>query len=206
MTNVVTLPGVNQPQALSPREETIAALRETLGGWQLTGIASFITGPPLNFTCGISGLSTGIGGGAACNALGALKIKKGSLVDPTLGPTPGWFDRSIIGQVTLPQLAANNEPGMFGSMSKNSLQGPGRNNWDIALMKNFTLPWFSAEKSVLQLRLETFNTFNHPQWQGVNTGCSDQTAPGAPCTGNVLGEVNSAFPARILQLGGKFSF
>jgi Carboxypeptidase regulatory-like domain len=182
------------------------AARTALGGWQLSGIASFMTGPPLNFTCGISGLSTGIGGGAACNALGSLKIKKGSLVDPTLGPTPGWFDPSIIGQVTLPQLAANNEPGMFGTMGKNSLQGPGRNNWDIALMKNFTLPWFSAEKSVLQLRLETFNTFNHPQWQGVNTGCSDQTAPGAACTGNVLGEVNSAFPARILQLGAKFSF
>jgi hypothetical protein len=91
-------------------------------------------------------------------------------------------------------------------MGKNTLQGPGRNNWDIALMKNFALPWFSAEKSVLQLRLETFNTFNHPQWQGVNTGCSDQTAPGDPCTGNVLGEINSAFPARILQLGAKFSF
>jgi hypothetical protein len=183
-----------------------AAARTTLGGWQLSGIASFMTGPPLNFTCGISGLSTGIGGGAACNALGPLKIKKGSLVDPTLGPTPGWFDPSIIGQVTLPQLAANNEPGMFGTMGKNTLQGPGRNNWDIALMKNFALPWFSAEKSVLQLRLETFNTFNHPQWQGVNTGCSDQTAPGDPCTGNVLGEINSAFPARILQLGAKFSF
>ena len=183
-----------------------AAVRTTLGGWQLTGIASFITGPPLNFTCGIAGLSTGIGGLAACNPLGPMKIKKGTLVDPTLGPTPGWFDPAIIGQVTLPQLAANNQPGMFGTLGKNTLQGPGKNNWDIALMKNFLLPWFGSENSTLQFRLETFNTFNHPQWQGVNTSCSDQTAPGDPCTGNVLGEINSAFPARIVQLGAKLSF
>jgi hypothetical protein len=183
-----------------------AAVRATLGGWQLTGIASFMTGPPLNFTCGISGLSTGIGGLSACNALGPLTIKKGTLVDPTLGPTPGWFDPSIIGQTTLPQLAANNQPGMFGTMGKNTLTGPGRNNWDMALMKNFSLPWFAGENSSLQVRFESFNTFNHPQWQGVNTSCSDQTSPGAPCTGNVTGEINSAFPARILQLGARLSF
>ncbi len=165
-----------------------------------------MTGPPLNFSCGIAGLSSGIGGAVVCNPLGSLNVKKGTLNDPTLGPTPGWFDPSAIGQTTLDQLFANNQPGMFGTMGKNTLRGPGRNNWDLALMKNFALPWFSGEKSALQFRLESFNTFNHPQWQGVNTTCSDQTAPGAACTGDVLGEVNSAFPARILQIGLKFIF
>ena len=128
-------------------------------------------------------------------------------MDPNLNsPTPSWFNPASIGQVTLDQLAANNQPGMFGTMGKNRLRGPGRNNWDLALMKNFQLPWFAGEHSTLQFRLESFNTFNHPQWQGVNNACSDQTAPGAPCTGDVLGEVNSAFPARILQLGLKFAF
>ncbi len=183
-----------------------AAVRSILGGWQLSGIASFMTGPPLNFSCGIAGLSSGIGGAVVCNPLGSLNVKKGTLNDPTLGPTPGWFDPSAIGQTTLDQLFANNQPGMFGTMGKNTLRGPGRNNWDLALMKNFALPWFSGEKSALQFRLESFNTFNHPQWQGVNTTCSDQTAPGAACTGDVLGEVNSAFPARILQIGLKFIF
>jgi hypothetical protein len=180
--------------------------KQLLAGWQLGGINTFVTGPPLNFTCGINGLSTGIGGNVGCNALAPMVVKKGMLNDPNLGPTPGWFNPAIVGQPTLAQLAANNEPGMFGDMGRNTLVGPGRNNWDLALMKNFELPWFSGEHSTVQFRLESFNTFNHPQWQGVNTGCSGQTAPGAPCTGDVMGEVNSAFSPRILQLGLKFIF
>jgi len=86
------------------------------------------------------------------------------------------------------------------------MRGPGRNNWDLALMRNFKLPRFGGERSNLQFRWETFNTFNHPQWQGVNTTCNGVTSPGAPCTGDVLGEVNSAFPARIMQLGLKLAF
>ncbi len=185
--------------------------RHLLGGWQLGGISSFMTGPPLNFSCGISGEASGIGEGVMCNPLGPLKVKKGTLIDPNLnngngGPTPGWFDPSIIGQVTDAQLLANNQPGMFGTMSKNPMRGPGRNNWDLALMRNFKLPWFGGERSNLQFRWETFNTFNHPQWQGVNTTCSGATGSGAPCTGDVLGEINSAFPARIMQLGLKLAF
>ena len=191
-----------------------AFARHLLGGWQLGGISSFMTGPPLNFSCGLSGLASGIGEGVMCDPLGSLKVKKGTLIDPNLnngsgGPTPGWLDPNVIGQVTLDQLQANNQPGMFGTMNKNPMRGPGRNNWDLALMRNFKVPWFGGESSNLQFRLETFNTFNHPQWQGVNTDCTSTNAastPGAACTGGQLGEITSAFPARILQLGLKFAF
>ncbi len=101
------------------------------------------------------------------------------------------------------QLLANNEPGMFGSMGNNPLTGPGRNNWDIAVMRNFR---FHQEKDNIQFRLESFNTFNHPQWNGVNTFCSDQNPDGGSCAGNGFGEVTSAYPARILQLGLKLAF
>src|ERR1035438_3683062 len=107
-------------------------------------------------------MASGIGGNVVCNPLGPIKVTKGSLVDPNLNsPTPSWFNPASIGQVTLDQLAANNQPGMFGTMGKNRLRGPGRNNWDLALMKNFQLPWFAGEHSTLQFRLESFNTFNH---------------------------------------------
>jgi len=99
---------------------------------------------------------------------------------------------------------------MFGYMGRNFLTGPGRNNWDIALLKNFALPWFGAERSSIQFRWETFNTFNHPQWSGVNATCGTGTPPGTPCSGitNNLGnaEVASAFPPRIMQFGLKFIF
>ena len=183
--------------------------RNVLYGWQISGISSFMTGSPIDLQCGIAGLSSGIGGPVVCDSLGHLAVKKGVTDDPQFGPTPTWFDPSVIGQVTMDQLAANNQPGMFGNMGKNPLTGPGRNNWDLAVLRNFKAPWFKGENSSLQFRFESYNSFNHPQWSAVNLFCSGQTAPGAPCNGSENignGEVSAAASPRILQLGLKFIF
>ena len=186
-----------------------ALVRASLGGWQVAGVTTFSTGTPLGLTCGISGLASGVGGSVMCNSLGKVAVKKGVTIDPQFGPTPTWFDPGTIGQITLPQLLANNEPGMFGYMAKYVLTGPGRNNWDFGLTKNFTLPWFRSEHSTLQFRWETFNTFNHPQWNRVNLFCSGLTLPGQPCNGaNNIGnsEVSGAYNPRIMQLGLRLVF
>lgn len=134
-----------------------------LGGRQLNGITTFSSGPPLETGCGISGLSSGNGGGVRCNTLGKVGVQNGVYDDPTYGPTPTWYNPATIAQVNVDQLPSNNEPGMFGYMGKNALTGPGRNDWDLGLTKNFELPWFNGEHSNLQFRWESFNTFNHPQ-------------------------------------------
>ena len=186
-------------------------LKGTLGGWRVSGITSFFTGQPVDFGCGITDMSSGIGGGVRCNTLGPLKIKKGiDSSDTEFGPTPTWFDPSVIGQPTLEQLRADGQAGMFGYMGRNVLTGPGRNNWDMALMKDIQLPWFKGEHSTIQFRLETFNTFNHPQWNAIKAECGGDTPPGTPCSGieNNLdnGQVSGAWRPRIMQLGLKFIF
>jgi hypothetical protein len=187
-----------------------ASLRTALGGWSFSGITSFWTGQPVDFGCGVSGFSSGIGGGVRCNSLGPLKIKKGVYNDPEFGPTPSWFDPGTIGQITQAQLLANNEPGMFGYMGRDPLTGPGRSNWDLALLKDFRTPWFGGEKSTVQFRLETFNSFNHPQWESINASCGSTTPFGQPCNdlannrGN--GTVTSDWGPRVLQLGLKLVF
>ncbi|HEV2496005.1 MAG TPA: TonB-dependent receptor [Terriglobia bacterium] len=186
-----------------------ALVRGALGGWQVAGITTFSTGTPLGLTCGVSGLASGVGGNVLCNSLGKVGVLKGVTNDPQFGPTPTWFDPSTIGQITIPQLAADNEPGMFGYMGKYAMTGPGRNNWDMGLTKNFELPWFRGEHSTMQFRWETFNTFNHPQWSGISLFCSGLTAPGAPCNGaNNIGnaEVSAAYNPRIMQVGLRFVF
>jgi hypothetical protein len=184
--------------------------RTFLGGWEFSGVTSFLSGNPISISCGIAGMSSGVGGAVMCNSLGPLKIDKGITDDPQFGPTPTWFNPTALGQIEISQLAANNEPGMFGYMGRNSLIGPGRNNWDLALLKNFRMPWINGESSSVQFRLETFNTFNHTQWSGVNASCGSETPPGTPCSGIVNnlgnGEVSSAWPAREIQFGLKFSF
>lgn len=193
-----------------------AFARGALGGWRISGITTFYSGQPINFGCGVIGFSTGIGEGVQCNTVGPVKIKKTVFDDPQFGPTPMWFDPNTVTQPLASQLFANHEPGMFGYMGRNVLTGPGSNNWDVALLKDFKLPWFSGEKSTLQFRLETFNTFNHPQWNSVAVGCGGvpnndgSPAFGRPCGGSTYnlgnGEVNGALAPRIMQLALKFIF
>jgi hypothetical protein len=47
-----------------------------------------------------------------------------------------------------------------------------------------------------ELRFESFNTFNHTQYNGVSTSFG---------SGN-FGQVTSAWDSRKLELGGKFVF
>jgi len=199
------------------RHSAHAWTRQALGGWQVSGITSFFTGEPINFTCGVSGFSSGIGEGVMCNTIGNFKIHKGVVDDPNFGPTPIWFDPNTIAEPNASQLFSNGEPGMFGYMGRNALTGPGRNNWDLALHKEFRLPWLgSSEPAVLQFRFETFNSFNHPQWSGVNAGCNGSPntdgspAFGRPCGGSQynLGnaEVTSDWGQRVLQFAFKLNF
>jgi hypothetical protein len=78
-------------------------------------------------------------------------------------------------------------------MGRNTYTGPGLNNWDTSLFKNFSL----AEKVRLQMRLESFNTFNHAQWSTPNYQLS------SPSFGQVTG---TRVPGRINQVGLKFLF
>lgn len=184
-------------------------LRQSLGGWRISGITSFLSGVPFTPTCGVSGYATAIGGSMDCNSVGPVKVQKGIINEPTYGPTPSWFSGSEMAQPNEAQLYSNNEPGMFGYMGRNVLIGPGRNDWDLALLKDFGMPWFGGERSRLEFRFETFNTFNHPQWDSVSAGCAGNTTFGQPCTGAnnaSLGGVTADWGARALQLALKLTF
>jgi hypothetical protein len=200
------------------KNSSSAFVKAAFGGWEVSGITTFYTGEPITFNCGVSGFSTGIGGAMGCNPVGPVKIDKTIVDDPTYGPTVGWYNPANITQPLASQLLANNQPGMFGYMGRNFLTGPGANNWDLTLLKNFNMPWFKGEKATWQFRWETYNTWNHTQWgpfdgngaSGVNTGCLSSTPFGGTCTGSsggqLLGTVNSTYSPRVMQFGLKFIF
>jgi hypothetical protein len=195
--------------------------KQAIGGWRLSGITALFTGEPTGFSdawgnCGIAGWNTGIGTGVMCDATGPIKAHKSTYNDPTFGPMVRWIDPSTFSQPTMDQLYANGQPGMFGNIGRNVLTGPGRNNFDLALFKDFSFPWFKGEHSTLQFRLETFNTFNHTQWLGVNVGCNGlPNGDGSPAFGRTCGgdqynagngEVAGTWSPRNVQLGMKFEF
>ena len=178
-----------------------AWLKNTLGGWQVSGITTFMTGTPLDIGCG-TGDNTGVGTGMRCNTTG--KQSGQSIVqNDTYGPTVQWFNVNAFTQPNRDQLYADGQPGMFGYLGRNTVIGPGRNNWDLSLFKNVSI----KERAQVQFRFETFNSWNHTQWSGVNTGCSDTVGYGQVCgTAGNFGQVTSAWSPRIIQLGLKFLF
>jgi hypothetical protein len=81
----------------------------------------------------------------------------------------------------------------FGNAGRDAVVGPGLFNWNLSLFKSIPLV---AEGPRIELRFESFNTFNHPQWSAVDQNSHD---------GN-FGQVTSDYGPRTLELGAKFIF
>jgi hypothetical protein len=89
-------------------------------------------------------------------------------------------------------------PGTIGNSNRNPFYGPGLNYWDMALSKGIHF----TESKFVELRLETFDTFNH-----ANFAQPDATV-GDPNFGRVLGvaQISTNGDGRVVQLGGKIYF
>jgi hypothetical protein len=148
-----------------------------VGGWQVNGIYTWQRGFPITVT------AQDLGG-----VLDTFGTNRANLVGD---PNPSGFNRSIE-QWFNTAAFAQPELGQFGSVGRNTLRAPNINNLDFALFKNFELP----RSMKIQFRLESFNTFNHPQFN----------PPDANVSSTRFGVIGSARPGRINQLGLKFLF
>jgi hypothetical protein len=120
-----------------------------VGGWQLNSIDTFQTGSPFTPVMATSLLNSGTG------AQWPNRIGVGKLSNPTVGE---WFNTADFVS-----------PGAytFGNSGRNILFGPGTRQFDASLFKDIT---FSSDGSRrLQLRAETFNIFNTPQFNNPST-------------------------------------
>jgi hypothetical protein len=84
--------------------------------------------------------------------------------------------------------------GTFGNTGRDSFHGPGLNFTNLALMKDIQV----KEQMKIELRLETFNTFNHVNFN----------LPSSNVNSSQLGRItsDSNIGPRIVQLAGKFYF
>jgi len=91
-------------------------------------------------------------------------------------------------------------PGTWGDLGHDALRGPGRDNWNLSLFKSFLIS--ESRGSRLEVRAESFNTWNHTQFEGnVNDG-GISTNLGA----SNFGAVTSAYDPRVFQFGAKLLF
>ena len=152
-------------------------MRTVAGGWEASGIITIQSGRPINIT-----LTGGQGGNGLPNA-----NNRPDLIGKVVGvhSKTQWITGSAF---------ANPAVGAWGNLPYDYVRGPGFNIWNLSLFKNFVFS--EARGSQFELRFETFNTFNHGNPTGVQTGFGDSN----------FGQVNNYFPARIIQLGGTLSF
>jgi Carboxypeptidase regulatory-like domain len=182
------------------------AMKTMLGGWEVSGIVTAESGAPLNIT---------MSGTNACNIVPNCSVRPNESGTPNNPHTQQeWFDTSVY---TDPTCATG--PDCWGNTPRNSVWGPGRDNWNVSLFKNFVLS--ESRGSNLQFRAEFFNLWNHTQWEadGVNNGVNVtanfacQTANQSPCTSgyvlnpsNHFGEITQAYDPRTIQLALKLYF
>jgi len=168
-------------------------LKTTLGGWQVSGIVTMESGIPINI-----GLTGGQGGNGLPNATNRPNLV-GKISYPS---TVGAGDHVI--QYLDPTVFVDPAVGAFGNLGHNAVRGPGRDNWNLSLFKSFV---FSETRgSRLEFRVETFNTWNHTQFNQVANNVSFDKKTFARITTTNFGQFTSAFDPRIMQLGLKLYF
>jgi hypothetical protein len=148
-----------------------------IGGWQVNGIYLWQRGFPFQVSASDLGGVLDTFGTNRANIVGDIHSGGGTIEK--------WFNTAAFAQPAL---------GQFGNSGRNILRGPGRNNLDLALFKNFDLP----RGALLQLRLESFNALNHPQFTGGGLSRNIANAN--------FGVLTQAYPGRINQLGLKLIF
>jgi len=176
-----------------------------LGGWQLAGTFVDETGEP-GFAqsgningAGFSGVNDTIG-------LGGNYTNRANVQNPIHyhHKVGDWFDTYAnggVGSLALDPLAPPT-PGYaggpnlgFGNARKDTFTGPGRVDFTTSLYKNFAI----TERAHFEFRAESYNTFNHTEFNQINTTWTSST-------GGQYGTAVSDWGPRVLQLGSKIVF
>jgi hypothetical protein len=180
------------------KKSSHAFARQALGGWEVVGIYTARSGLPQTVCIDhdVVGLTDG---GQVCQR-----------PDVIAAPNLDRGKRTILDYFNTAAFALQ-APGTFGNSARNNVRGPGINNFDFSLFKDFSLPHFtggSGEGPKLQLRGEFFNVFNHTQFSGINTTfVPAQDVAGSPVSpSSPFGSVTGVRAPREIQLALKLIF
>lgn len=171
-----------------PFEQIFRSKSKWATGWSISGITRYSTGLPVTlYNYEDTSLLGTQGNGINNLAVDGLEYAGGPL-DLNHNPRNGqaYFNTSVF---SLPPL------GSVGNSGRRFFSGPGIDNYDLTLQKNFQ----RRESQSLQLRLEAFNAFNHAQFYGPSSVDGNISSP-------TFGNVVSAAAPRLLQAVIKLAF
>ena len=135
-----------------------------LGGWQLGGIATLMSGSP--FT--VFDSNDVSAQGSAPEITGFSSQRPNLVGKPNNGPrtVSAWLNASAFHR-----LDPNADAGKFGTEGRNVNVGPGYADWDFAALKNFAV----TESKQFQFRAELFNVLNRTNFRLPDSDISSPT-------------------------------
>lgn len=152
-------------------------LNAIFGGWQLGGIVTIAAGFPFSPATSLDTSNTSSGG----------QLRPDQIGDPSVAdPSPArWFN---------PEAYATPAEFAFGNAGRNSLVGPGTRAADLYMRKEFRI----GNRTRLEIRVEAFNAFNHP-----NFGLPDNYVDDGEAAGTID---YTALSQRQVQFGARLAF
>jgi hypothetical protein len=156
-----------------------------LEGFSVSGSFTFATGTPLTptYPAAQSEVSHGVTSTLRPNLVPGASPTAGG------GSLKGWFNASTS---VFTQPAPDADGNAFGNVSRNSIDGPGKVQNNMALSKTLQM----GDTRSMEIRATIDNVFNTVQYYGVG---SSLTAPTA-------GQVTSVYPMRSFQFTARFRF
>jgi hypothetical protein len=170
-------------------------------GWQLSGIATAQTGHPFDIFSSTDTERTGLSGRADL-VPGENPFSRSGPNTITEANNPGqkvWFRNPDAFSGRTDGSGAPDYIGP-GTVGRNRFYGPGIVNFDMAWAKSTSF----GERVKLQLRVECFNIFNHPQFENPGNTITDPSTFGL-ITGSVS-QPDGTTSARQIQVGAKLTF
>jgi hypothetical protein len=161
-----------------------------IGGYELTGIFNYRSGLPF------SALTNSFPRSFTTEAPAVINGSGGAALNPEIHDAPGGQIQLFADPTAALGLLSFPANGAHGN--RNGLRGPTFWNMDLALLKNFRLPWSETQR--IQLRIEAFNVFNH---NAFNLPVAANLRLESPSFGAIT---SSASAPRELQFGLRFDF
>jgi len=170
-------------------------LRAVAGDWETSTVVNVATGPHLTINGGVNNIVVGHDPITGNEVTASPGNPWGVANAGQFGARPNLTGDSCF---TSERLRAIN-PNAFSyngfvlgglpNSGPGQCAGPGTADVDLAVDKNWNLPWhggkFLGESAHLQFRLESFNLFNHPMFRFNNTNLGFQS-DGGTLVGNTI--------------------
>jgi len=180
-------------------------VKAVFDGWQFSDITTFAPGSPLTISMTtnptVNFFGSGEGDGSRPLLVGNPTLPSGQRNITT------WYNIAAFAEpipLTAAQCASGTCPAVtymnIGNTPNGVVRGPGRQTWNTAVFKTFRF----REKVRIQFRAEAYNTFNHTNFNAVDTTIQYNAA--GVNTRTSAGNVTSARDPRIMQFALRINF